>query len=206
MVQKLLLFIILIAVFGCNGSKQSTEVDHSKPADSSKLCDELVTAKDFTGLDGCGMMMINEKGEKLLLAENIPGNNIKDGGRYKIGYTTLEGMASICMAENKIIRLTCIEVFGNSPKQQDCQPSNNGFDTPFLKSLIDKNNIARIERFQMNASWVYKVSSLSSRTLYDCKGKELCGGDLRIFSECFATFKSELKNPKIIFQGEGPKE
>ena len=203
----MILLLWLCVLLSCNSTKQTTDSkEATKVEESASLCQELVTAKDFSGLDGCSMMFINPQGEKLLLAENIPEYKIKEGSQYKIGYKTLEGMMSVCMVENKIIQLTCIEVSNSNSYSQDCKPSVNGFDDPFLKSLISQNSIVRIERFDYGSAWAYKVNSYSKNWLYNCKGKALCEGDLKNFSECFATFKSELSNPSIIFQAEGPKE
>jgi len=204
MVRELLLITILIVALSCNSTK-STSTNTTEESKIPEGCSELVTAKDFSGLDGCTMMFINANGEKLLLAENIPGYEIEAGKKYSIGYVVLEGMASICMAEDYIIKLSCIEMFGEQSIQA-CLPSENGIDNSFLKSLIDKNEVARIERFNYGTGFAYKVNSPYKSWLYNCRGKELCAGDLKTFSECFATFRPELKNPKIIFQAEGPKE
>ncbi len=204
---KIILLLSIGFILGCNSSKQTSESNENiDKEESASLCQEEVTAKDFSDLDGCTMMLINEKGEKLLLAQNNQDIPIENGKSYKVGYKILQGMASICMAENAIIELTCIELIGAKSSTLNCKPSQNGFDDAFLKSLIDQNEIGRIERFDFADLWAYKVESLNKKWLYNCEGKELCGGDFRNFSECFATFRSELKNPKIIFQAEGPKE
>ncbi len=70
-------------------------------------CSLTGTVVDFTGLDGCGLMIRLDNGEVLEPAEMVPGFVLKPGQRVKLSYTDLTDRASICMA-GRIVQIDCI--------------------------------------------------------------------------------------------------
>jgi hypothetical protein len=89
--------------------------------DETKCGSTYATVKDFSGLDGCGWVLVKDNGEKL--EPYFPGNpgneslntdsfspsfSLRDGQRVRIGYEVLEDMASICMI-GKTVKIICIE-------------------------------------------------------------------------------------------------
>lgn len=78
---------------------------------ASKQCTHQGTVVDKTGLDGCGLL-IQTSGGKLLLpsefASGVDQSLIKAGAKIRFGYTEVDGM-SICMAEDAIVRIDCLE-------------------------------------------------------------------------------------------------
>jgi PKD repeat protein len=86
---------------------------------SSSLCDSLYvgvvpycsltgTVEDYTGLDGCGLLIRLDNGEVIEPAEIVPDFVLKNGQRVQLAYTELTDRASICMA-GKIVRIDCIQ-------------------------------------------------------------------------------------------------
>jgi len=83
----------------------------SKNGGNDADCSTFATVKDFTGLDGCTFLLILDNGDKYLPAEiNDPNFVLKDQQRIKFGYKELKDQMSICMAEQKIVSITCIQV------------------------------------------------------------------------------------------------
>ena len=97
--------ILLIgAVFfsSCLGNKHASGSDQS--------CEYAATIRDFTGLDGCKLLFELENGDLLLAGEwKMEQPALTDGGQVRISYEIMEGMASICMREKYIVRITCFE-------------------------------------------------------------------------------------------------
>ena len=71
-------------------------------------CSLTGTVKDYTGLDGCGLLIVLDNGVVLEPAEIVPNFMLKSGQRVRLAYTELLDRASICMA-GKIVRIDCIE-------------------------------------------------------------------------------------------------
>ena len=70
-------------------------------------CNLTGTVKDYTGLDGCGLLIELDNGVVLEPAEMVPNFVIYDGQRVRLSYTELKDRASICMA-GVIARIDCI--------------------------------------------------------------------------------------------------
>jgi PKD repeat protein len=72
-----------------------------------QYCNEPGTVKDYTGLDGCGLLIVLDNGIVLEPAEIVPDFVLYDGQRVQLSYTELKDRASICMA-GVIARIDCI--------------------------------------------------------------------------------------------------
>ncbi len=70
-------------------------------------CSLTGTVVDYTGLDGCGLMIRLDNGEVLEPAEMVPDFVLKPGQRVALSYTDLFDHGSICMA-GRIVRIDCI--------------------------------------------------------------------------------------------------
>jgi PKD repeat protein len=108
---------------------------------SSTFCDTLYvgvqapcsltgTVKDYTGLDGCGLVIGLDDGEILEPAEVVPNFVLKEGQRVRLSYTELTDRASACMA-GKIVRIDCIEEIN----ADYCQASFSYYTLPWISSL-----------------------------------------------------------------------
>ncbi|MFO7371218.1 MAG: PKD domain-containing protein [Bacteroidales bacterium] len=70
-------------------------------------CSLTGTVVDYTGLDGCGLMIRLDNEEMLEPVEMVPNFVLKPGQRVRLSYTDLFDRASICMA-GRIVRIDCI--------------------------------------------------------------------------------------------------
>jgi PKD repeat protein len=93
-------------------------------------CNLTGTVKDFTGLDGCGLLIVLDNGEVLEPAVIVPDFTLRNGQRVRLAYTPLKDMASICMA-GTLARIECIEEI----REGDCQASFNHYPLPWVSSL-----------------------------------------------------------------------
>jgi hypothetical protein len=90
-------------------------------------CRTLGTIKDFTGLDGCGWMLVLDNGEKLnplmmlrcgtppVAEEPIDKIKWADGKRVRFDYKERKDLAGTCMA-GKTVEITCISEIITSDK------------------------------------------------------------------------------------------
>jgi hypothetical protein len=103
--------VLLTSLFKCGGSEK---VGDYVPVG----CNEIATVTDFTGLDGCGMMLVLEDGTRLNPERRqyfqVPKREddplyyftLTAGDKVKIAYNEVNG-ADICMA-GKPVFITCI--------------------------------------------------------------------------------------------------
>lgn len=83
---------------------------HLSSCDKCSQCKrgELATIRDFTGLDGCGWVIVLNNGENLE-PKNLHsfGLDLKDGMKIKVKYHEEWG-ASVCMM-GKLVEIDCIK-------------------------------------------------------------------------------------------------
>ena len=74
------------------------------------LCDTKATLEDYTGLDGCGFVLVLEEGQALEMGDfdEEPNFTFKKGMKVRISYIEMTETASICMV-GPIVKLTCME-------------------------------------------------------------------------------------------------
>ncbi len=107
--MRYLIFLSFWFVFavGCNTAQL--------PDPEAGSCDTLGTVTNFEGLDGCGLLIVTDDGLKLLPAViDPPGFTLKANQRVRFSYVEAEEQMSICMAEDQIVRITCIQLI-NGP-------------------------------------------------------------------------------------------
>jgi PKD repeat protein len=92
-------------------------------------CSLTGTVRDFSGLDGCGLVIELDNGEILEPAEIVPDFKLSVGQRVRLSYTELTDRASICMA-GKIVRIDCIEELNNGY----CQAAFTHYSLPWISS------------------------------------------------------------------------
>ena len=79
--------------------------------DETLDCDIKATLRDYTGLDGCGFVLVLDNGEVLEMGgfDEEPDFQFNDGMEVSISYEEMQGMASICMV-GPIVRIMCMEI------------------------------------------------------------------------------------------------
>ena len=60
--------------------------------------EEVGIVKDYTGLDGCGLLIVLDKGENLEPISIPAGVTLTDGQRVSVKYRIKNDRASACMA------------------------------------------------------------------------------------------------------------
>ena len=94
--RKLASAAVLLLLWGCG--------------EDDTRCDTEATLEDYTGLDGCGFVLVLEDGQALEMGafDVEPDFDFEDGMKVRISYEEMTGMASICMV-GPIVRITCME-------------------------------------------------------------------------------------------------
>ena len=79
--------------------------------DETLDCDIKATLRDYTGLDGCGFVLVLDNGEVLEMGgfDEEPDFQFNDGMEVSISYEEMQGMATICMV-GSIVRIMCMDI------------------------------------------------------------------------------------------------
>jgi len=204
MIQIAQVLSFLLVISACSSSKVT---EPNGKAQKTKDCNTIVTAKDFTGLDGCKLLLVTTDGKKFLLGRSFEDKKIEAGKVYKIGYEVVQGQLSACMAEDAMIFLNCLEeIEPDRPELRDCYTQDDVMEIPFLKKIIEKNQPQRIIRHAFRGGAAYSIYVQRSRMLFDCQGNNMCEDLGKSFTECFEFFKTDFGKSKIVYTGEGQKE
>jgi PKD repeat protein len=97
--------------------------------DPEFACDFTGTVKDYTGLDGCGLIIKLDNGIVLEPVEIKQNFSLYDGQRVRLSYTELNNRASICMM-GIIARINCISEIPDS-----CSAVFNHYALPWVSSV-----------------------------------------------------------------------
>ncbi len=105
MIKIIFALAISLLAMQCGSLNQGSD-------NSATACDQEGTVQDFTGLDGCSLMIVTGTDQKKLLPVSIEPADFKleAGQRIRFSYTEAEGMANICMAEDMMVNITCIQL------------------------------------------------------------------------------------------------
>ena len=82
-----------------------------KDKDETLDCDIKATLRDYTGLDGCGFVLVLDNGEVLEMGgfDEEPDFQFNDGMEVSISYEEMQGVATICMV-GSIVRIMCMDI------------------------------------------------------------------------------------------------
>ncbi len=188
-------FTIFLTIFiACNASK---------PQENNAACQFVGTVKDMRGLDGCQFLIITESGEKLLPTRVPEGFTLQGGQEIKFGYQEAEAMASICMAEDKTVEVTCIELLNEeSTQKQECLNIENAIKVDWMVAAIDQYAPLQIVKYRYRTnSWAYLFKG-KKHYLYDCQGTLICESEDTSSSRCMSKIGAN-KVGVVIWQGEG---
>ena len=196
---SLLLSIFLFSSFsGCKTGK--------KPTDTGD-CQTVGTVKDFSGLDGCKILILLDNGTKLLPSSISDANfKLADGQRIAFDYEEdPEFGMTICMAEDMIVKITCIKLLGELDPGDVCINTSTPEKVAWMRQLIEKNKPIRITRYPYGKEYVYFYQGKTDSQLFDCRGKLVCempGNEKNVCYDQIQTFEQG----RVIFLGEGPRE
>lgn len=191
---KALLFLLTLSLLGCNTNKGI--------ADSNSQCHERAFVKDFTGLDGCGLLLVLENGDKYLPAKNsVKDFTLKAGQFIQFGYKTIPDAISSCMTENKSIELTCAELIKptkpTKPEPIQCVETSTPEEVRWMSKLIAEHNPYEIVKYNYKDGWAYHFIGGPKQWLYDCQGTFLCDVTGKIMNDCVRTINGLGKGTSI---------
>ena len=151
------------------------------------------TVKDFTGLDGCKLLIVMDNGDKLLPSKiNDESFTLAENQRISFSYVEIEDAVSICMTENAIVEVTCIKLIEQLPIKKECIKTDNINDAAWMKAVIEKHDALKVERYDyLDDGWAYFFKNTKHGYLYDCQGTFLCEVEKNQLSQC----KSPVKDP-----------
>ncbi|GJM32972.1 MAG: hypothetical protein DHS20C18_19730 [Saprospiraceae bacterium] len=179
---------------GCNATKIT---------DNEASCQHKGTVKDMSDLDGCQFLIITEKGEKLLPL-NMPDDfPLKDGQQIKFSFRDADAMASICMAEDKIVEITCIKLLQDTYSQnEECLNIEHPAEVGWMKKAIEDLNPDQVVKYPFQTTtWAYLFKGKNTY-LYGCTGKLICNTSGPSTESCLKKIGTN-KVGTVIWQGEG---
>ena len=167
-------------------------------------CDVNGVVRNFEGLDGCGLLVELENGDKLNPVSVKEDFQLQDGQRIKFSYRVHKGMMSICMSEKAMVDITCIRLLApGETETTDCADTNNPFAVPWMDRAFDRHNPTQIFKYRQNGTWAYLFYGIPDSFLYDCRGNLLCQTHGDEFDECHVNYLKKYWKGKLIWQGEG---
>lgn len=167
------------------------------PKGQDQQCLTAGLVMDMKGLDGCTYLIVLQSGEKLLPAEvTDAGFQFKDGQQVRFDYEILPDMASICMVEDHIIKITCIKSIGEN---SGCVDTQKPMEVAWMQRIIKDNKIARVARHPKELNYLFENEY--AFILMNCYGKILASGEL---GKLETDLKSKNLNlpDQVIWQGE----
>jgi len=168
----------------------------NRPPEDGVECSFLVCAKDYTGTDGCGILLQLQDVTKLL-ATNLQqfAPTAGEGDTLRISYELAEDVVSICMAENKIVQLTCSELIS---KEQDCPDMVDPYRFAWSKRVMTELDPRQVESLIIGQQKGYRFVGAAQSSIYTCRGDLLCfypNGD----QEACKDILSKIRDPRIIY-------
>ncbi|MFK8104360.1 MAG: hypothetical protein AB8G15_17665 [Saprospiraceae bacterium] len=169
-----------------------------------EACSTLATVKDFSGLDGCQFLLVLENGDKYLPAQFKDQSFVlKDKQVVKFGYKLMENMMSICMAENKAVEVTCIELVSvpppAKPAKKECVNTETPMRTDWMKTMIENNSIRSVSKYDYRGASAYLFSADLEFFLADCQGTLLCQGNKGEEDACVGKYIESVASGKNIW-------
>lgn len=190
--MRFVIFFLTVAVLaGCCTSKRVNE----------STCTSSGIVRDFSGLDGCKLLIELDNGDLLNPAELPEGATLTPGERLIFSFEILEGYISTCMSEKYIVKITCLKPW--DPSLAWCADVSNPFDVPWMNDAFDRLNPVQIIKFRKEGQAWYLFRAIDQQYLYDCRGNLLCSGDNSSDDTCYQDHIAPLGKGKIIWQGEG---
>ena len=166
-------------------------------------CNTSGKVQDFTGLDGCKLLIVLENGDKYLpTTPEFDGIKLEAGQELSFGYKEVEAMASICMAESKIIEFTCLQLKSAIPVKPECFNTDDPYSVKWMKEAMTTLKPESISKFTFRTDgWAYFFRG-KTNYLYDCQGNLICDTKKNKSEDCLRFVEDRTKGT-IIFQGEG---
>jgi len=208
---KSILLIAVLFLLSCKVQPEATSktTTTTKPPakEDTTECTTDGYVKDFTGLDGCKLMIL--VGDEKWLPTKFPKGQATLQAKQiiKFGYREVTDAMSICMAEDKMVEITCIQVQGGNkgkPDKVKCVDTTEPKQVEWMKNLIRKYQPIDISKFPFRGDgWAYLFRTNTGQLLYTCQGNLVCESNFDKKSDCHQTYIQYLRDRKVIYHGEG---
>jgi hypothetical protein len=149
-------------------------------------------------------MMLVTKDEKKLLPINLEEFPFKvhNGDNVRVSYSVVKDGMSICMAEDAMIKLSCLELISPASEASDCPEMKDPVDFTWSRNVMKEIDLRRIERIATSKGDYYIFRSNGDCRLYKCDGQFLCIGTCDEKDECetyFASRNIAVTDTRIIY-------
>jgi hypothetical protein len=168
----------------------------NRPPESGVECSFLVSAKDYSGLDGCGILLEQADGRKLLatnLSQYAPA--AREGDVMRISYEKQDGMMSVCMAEKSIVRITCYQLVS---KATGCPDMVDPYRVAWASRVMSEMDPRQVELLYVADQKSYRFTSQDEVGIYTCEGDVLCIYPIREREKC-KDILDQVRDAKIIY-------
>ncbi len=175
----------------------------SEKCNQGLICKELVVVMDMTDLDGCGMILVTKENKKLLptnIGEYL--STVKDGDQLMVSYSVIEDAMSICMTEDAMVKLNCVELVSPVADYNECPKMIDPVDFAWSKKVLGEIDLRRIELITTSEGDYYRFSANRECHLYKCTGQFICNGTCDEKDECetyFAKNNIKINRTRIIY-------
>jgi len=138
----------------------------------------MATVVDYTGLDGCGKMLLLDDGRLLLPMDGAEAMNVCHyGQRVTVNFTEQEAMVSICMAEDLSASIESLDLA-------------ESVDFSWMDSIVKKTKPYNIHRCSDDdGSFIY-IQTGKRATAYTLDGEEICNTPGKAMSDCVRRFSA----------------
>ncbi|MBX2814832.1 MAG: hypothetical protein KTR24_02500 [Saprospiraceae bacterium] len=127
-----------------------------------------------TELDGCTYLLHTDNGDKLLPL-NGEDYDLGDYNWIRIDFEEVPDGMSICMAEDKIIRITCFDADHATPRKKPCLETLAPLeDSTWLTQWIKEHQPTQVDRYTYLDGFAYLCKTGARVQVYDCQGNLLC--------------------------------
>ena len=202
--MKLLKILCLLSLFSVS---QTACHSHKEVAETQIECSTNGIVKDFSGLDGCGLLIIGTNGDKFLpINTDQLDFTLQNGQKIRFSYKKVKDMASICMM-GTMIDITCLSLIKKSQmRKKECfDIKEKPTKVAWMKKTIAKHQAEQVIKYTYRTDgWAYLFTG-KNIFLYDCQGTLICSEKAK--EEClkFVEYES-LGKGVIIWEGLGSNE
>lgn len=177
---------LLVAACGTTSNSSSNSTPNSNNNNDNQACNTSAIVKDMTGMDGCKFLLELGNGDLLLPVRSVDMDfRFQNNQLVEFGYQEVTDQMSVCMAESKMVAITCIKLVGQTggvrpgiPEKKPCDKINAPYDVQWMKDITTRLKPTKIDRYTYLDGWAYHFQKDQTEYIYDCQGTELCAGQI----------------------------
>ena len=160
--MRFILIIIVLLQFTCRSRMVSN--------DECNTVGKVIKSE----LEQCGLLIEIDDGV-FLLPINREEYNLQANTEIKFSYKEVVDMMSICMAEDQMITITCLNV--TKPRSKDCR-NFESVDSGWIKDSLGAIQPTMIKKYNYLDGYAYWFTGgIQKERLIDCQGTVLCSAD-----------------------------